>query len=55
MKKGLCVLTKVDADEAKQNNNLELNCKSPKMTSTIEIASPPIPSSPKVVKHKKLK
>jgi len=55
MIKGLCVLTKVDVDEAEQGSNLELNCKSPKMTATIKIASPSIPSSPKVVKHKKLK
>ncbi len=55
MKKGLCVLIEVDVDEVKQGSNLELNCKSPKMTTTIETTSPSISSFPKVVKHKNLK
>jgi hypothetical protein len=55
MKKGLCVLIEVDANEIEQGNNLEFNCKSPKMIATVETTSPPLPSSPKVLKCKKLK
>jgi hypothetical protein len=55
MKKGLYVLIEVDADEVEQGSNLEFNCKSPKVIATIEITSPSLPSSPKVLKHKKLK
>ncbi len=55
MKKVLCVLTKVDVDDVEHGSNLELNCKSPKVITTIEIASPSLPSSLKVPKWKKLK
>jgi hypothetical protein len=55
MKKGLCVLIKVDVDETKHGSNLELNCKSPKVTSIIDTTSPSFPSSLKVPKYKKVK
>jgi hypothetical protein len=55
MKKCLCVLIEVDANEVEQGSNLEFNCKSPKVTATVETISPSLPSSPKVLKRKKLK
>jgi hypothetical protein len=55
MKKVLCVLTKVDVNDVEHGSNLELNCKSPKVIATIEIASPSLPSFLKVPKWKKLK
>jgi len=55
MKKKLCVLAKVDVNDVEHGSNLELNCKSPKVIATIEIASLSFPSSLKVPKWKKLK
>ncbi len=55
MKKGLCVLMDVNANEVEQGSNMEFNCKSPKVIATIETVSPSFPSSLKVPKHKKLK
>ncbi len=45
----------VNANEVKQGSNLEFNCKSLKVISSIKTASPSFPSSLEVPKCKKLK